>query len=825
MNKARILVIDDDPVLRRSLTDILKVKGYEVLAARDGAEGLALLGASAVHLVFIDLGLPDVPGLDVLKRVRADYPATAAIILTGNATLESALMATDMGAFSYLAKPYEIDQLLLQARRAIEKQQAQAALRQSEERFRKIFELGPLGMGIVGLDYRFIQVNRMLCEMVGYPEEELVALKVTDITHPEDVDHDVRNAQRLLRGELSHSQREKRYLRKDGGDLWVHLTVSLFRDDGGAPLYFLWMVEDVTERKRYEARLEYQANHDGLTGLPNRTLLADRIEQALRSARRYRRQVAVLFVDLDQFKFINDSLGHDLGDRLLKIVAERLRGCVRSNDTVARQGGDDFVVVLSDLAGDEDAATVAQQIQLAVNRPLDIDEHELEVSCSIGISIYPKDGEDVRALLKNADVAMYRAKEQGRNNFKFYTGELNDKAVARMTMEKHLRRALEREEFLLHYQPQVDLRTGRITGMEALLRWQSPELGLVSPAGFIPLAEETGLIVPIGEWVMKTACAQNRAWQAAGLSPLTMAVNLSPRQFRQEGLAETVARILRETGLEPRYLELEIVESLIMHDVQSATLILKKLKELGVQLTMDDFGTGYSSLSYLKQFPFDKMKIDQSFVREITSDPDSATIVRTIIAMAHSLNLRAVAEGVETEGQLSYLRSHGCEEMQGFYFSRPVPSGAFEQLLREGRRLAFSGERGLPPERSLLLVDDESQVAAVLVRMLESEGYHILAANSAAEGFELLAANRVGVIVADQRMPAMTGVEFLSRVRELYPETVRILLSGQADMSCLTDAINSGAIFKFLTKPLENEELREHIRGSFKQYELACAKG
>jgi EAL domain-containing protein (putative c-di-GMP-specific phosphodiesterase class I)/CheY-like chemotaxis protein len=460
-----------------------------------------------------------------------------------------------------------------------------------------------------------------------------------------------------------------------------------------------------------------------------------------------------------------------------------------------------------------------------VNRPLDIDEHELEVSCSIGISIYPKDGEDVRALLKNADVAMYRAKEQGRNNFKFYTGELNDKAVARMTMEKHLRRALEREEFLLHYQPQVDLRTGRITGMEALLRWQSPELGLVSPAGFIPLAEETGLIVPIGEWVMKTACAQNRAWQAAGLSPLTMAVNLSPRQFRQEGLAETVARILRETGLEPRYLELEIVESLIMHDVQSATLILKKLKELGVQLTMDDFGTGYSSLSYLKQFPFDKMKIDQSFVREITSDPDSAAIVRTIIAMAHSLHLRVVAEGVETEGQLSYLRSHGCEEMQGFYFSRPVPSGAFEQLLREGRRLAFSGERGLPPERSLLLVDDESQVAAVLVRMLESEGYHILAANSAAEGFELLAANRVGVIVADQRMPAMTGVEFLSRVRELYPETVRILLSGQADMSCLTDAINSGAIFKFLTKPLENEELREHIRGSFKQYELACGKG
>ncbi|MCM2359631.1 MAG: EAL domain-containing protein [Geobacteraceae bacterium] len=692
MDNARILIIDDDPNLRKTLADILRVKGYETLAAGDGGEGFALLRQHAVSLVLIDLGLPDIPGLDVLDRVKADYPATEAIILTGNATLDSAIEATNRGAFSYLVKPYAIEQLMLHIRRAIEKQQAQE-------------------------------------------------------------------------------------------------------------------------------QLEYQANHDGLTGLPNRNLLADRVRQALLYARRNQRQVAVLFVDLDHFKFINDTLGHDKGDRLLKIVAARLTDCVRSDDTVARQGGDDFVIVIADLAAAEDAGQVARKIQDAVSRPLTIDEHELEISCSVGISIYPKDGEDAQSLLKNADVAMYRAKDQGRNNFQFFTNELNDRAVARMTMEKHLRRALERGEFLLHYQPQVDLNSGRISGMESLIRWQSPELGFIPPASFIPLAEETGLIVPIGEWVLRASCAQNRKWQDAGFPPLVMAVNLSPRQFRQEGLAGTVARILEETGLAAHYLELEIIESLVMHDVECATVILKKLKELGVQLTMDDFGTGYSSLSYLKRFPFDKMKIDQSFVRDITSDPGSAAISRAIIAMAHSMNLRVIAEGIETKGQLGYLRSHGCDDMQGYYFSRPVPPPEFEQMLRDRRRLELPEESGGLPERTLLLLDDEAGVIAALQRMLENEDYHILAAGSAAEGFELLATSRVGVIVADHRMPGMCGTEFLCRVKELYPDIVRMLLSGHADMNCLTDAINCGAIFKFLIKPWNDDLLRENVRDAFRFYE------
>ena len=488
-----------------------------------------------------------------------------------------------------------------------------------------------------------------------------------------------------------HERREGnavlRNYRKDGSLFWNDLSVSPVLDEAGSVAHFVWVINDVTEREQHEELLEYQANHDALTGLPNRNLLADRITQSLANAQRYNLPVAVLFIDLDNFKFINDSLGHALGDRMLIIQAERLHKCIRSGDTVARYGGDEFVVVVSNLDRNEDAAVVAHTIQEMVSRPFTIDGHEFGITCSIGISLYPKDGRDVDSLLKNADAAMYRAKEQSRNSFQFYTSEMNDKVVERMVIEQHLRHALEMQQLVIHYQPQVELINGRIVGVEALLRWHSPELGLVSPDRFIPLAEETGLIVPIGEWVLKSCCQQNKAWQDAGLTPLTVSVNLSARQLQKKDLSAVIAGILRETGLHPRFLELEIVESMVMKNVESAVAIMKELKGLGIQLSMDDFGTGYSSLSYLKRFPFDRLKIDLSFVRDIIIDPESAAIARTIISMAHNLNLRAVAEGVETEEQLAYLRLHGCDEIQGYYVSPPVTARELEVLLRRDRWL------------------------------------------------------------------------------------------------------------------------------------------
>ena len=605
----------------------------------------------------------------------------------------------------------------------------------------------------------------------------------------------------------------------NGCDRYLVFNAAPIRNNRGELLAVIETLEDITERKRYQEQLEYQANYDGLTSLPNRNLLGDRIRQALLISYRSHQEVGVFVIDLDNFKLINDTLGRDGGNTLLKAVADRLKGCLRSGDTVAHQGGDDFTVVISDQSLSDNAALIAGNMLEVIARPLRINGHDLVITASIGISIAPKDGEDVQALLKNAELAMYRAKEQGRNTYQFYTGQMNARSLARMSLEHQLRAALQREEFLVYYQPKVNARTGSITGMEALVRWQSPEMGLIAPDTFIPLAEEIGLIVPLGAWVLRAACAQNMAWQDAGLPPLTVSVNLSPRQFRQQDIASLIEESLAETGLDPRFLELEITESMVMHDADRVTAVLGSLKRLGTSLSMDDFGTGYSSLSYLKRFPFDKLKIDKSFVRDITCDPDNAAIAKAIIAMAHSLHMKVIAEGVETKGQLEYLRSQGCDEMQGFYFSKPVPAPEFERLLRE-QSLAAADLTEPAPGRKLLLVDDEERVTRALQRLLFSEGYEVLTANSATKGFELLSLNRVAVIVSDFRMPGMNGAEFLGRVKELYPSTVRLVLSGHADLDAITEFINVGAIFKILRKPWRDDEVRDQISAAFSQYDL-----
>ncbi len=479
-----------------------------------------------------------------------------------------------------------------------------------------------------------------------------------------------------------------RNYRKDGALFWNQLYIAPVPDADGAITHHVGVINDVTELIRYQEQLEYQANYDALTQLPNRNLLRDRLSQALSRAQRNGGTVAVVFLDLDGFKNVNDSLGHSVGDKLLTEVAGRLAGCVRASDTVARHGGDEFVIVLTDPEDERALTAWADRVRHAIGEPVWVDGHEFYVGCSLGASVFPQDGDDAETLLKKADLAMYRAKDLGRNGFQFYEPEMNASVGTRLNLERRLRRALRDQEFLLHYQPQIDIASGRIVGLEALVRWMDPEVGLISPSAFIPVAEESGLIEGIGEWVLREACRQNKAWQDAGLPPARVSVNLSARQFHRTDIKQIVMSVLEETGLAPEFLEIELTESVIMSNAEEAAAMLNDLHRLGINLAIDDFGTGYSSLSYLKRFPVDRLKIDRSFVSDIGVSADDETIITAIITLAHSLNLQVIAEGVETSTQLEFLRARGCDEMQGYHYSKPVANDAIPELLEADGMIA-----------------------------------------------------------------------------------------------------------------------------------------
>ena len=572
------------------------------------------------------------------------------------------------------------------------------ALRQSEDRFRRVFEDGPVGMALVTADMRLFQVNSTLCSMLGYSDTELKLMSVAELTYPEDVEADLDQAKKLLQGDIPSYSMEKRYVKKGGDVIWAELTVTLIRDHSGNIAHALCMVQDVTARKRAEDIVRHLAFHDVLTGLPNRALLKDRLAVALAQAHRQAGNVAVMFLDLDRFKLINDTLGHSVGDELLRNVGGQLQNLLREGDTVARVGGDEFTLVLPGMTESKDVIKAAQRVLEALSEPRMLAGRDVRVTASLGIAVYPADGRDAESLLRNADTAMYRAKERGKDTFEMYTSSMNQDGFQRLVLENSLRHALERREFIVYYQPQVDLTSMKVVGLEALVRWEHPERGIISPDEFIHIAEETGQIVPLGEQVLRMACEQSRAWQDSGLPPLRLAVNLSARQFQQRDLVDTIALALTETGLPPDQLQLEITEHVAMQDAAFTAATLKRLRDMGVQIAIDDFGTGYSSLSYLKAFPINTVKIDRSFVRDITVDASDAAITRAIIAMAHSLNLTVTAEGVETHEQLAFLRESGCDEFQGYIFSEPVPAHDFQSFVAgKLRKLPANGRRAVSP--------------------------------------------------------------------------------------------------------------------------------
>jgi diguanylate cyclase (GGDEF)-like protein/PAS domain S-box-containing protein len=548
----------------------------------------------------------------------------------------------------------------------------------------EVFQSSGEAIVISDAQLRIVTVNPAFTAITGYTPQEAEARTPYELSRGvRSPEHDREILNEVQR--CGYWQGEVWDRRKSGDSYPKWLTLSALRDTNGRIANYIEIFSDVSERKEREERVRHLAHHDALTGLPNRVLLTDRITQALALAQRNDTRAAVMFLDLDRFKNVNDSLGHSAGDKLLQEVATRLKAAMRASDTVSRLGGDEFVILMPDAADQAAIAVAARKVLEAIGRPYQVDGHELTSTPSLGIAVYPADGQDVETLLRNADAAMYHAKESGRNNYQFFTQDMNARALERLSLERSLRRALQRDELRLHYQPQYDLGTGRIVGVEALIRWEHPVEGLVSPARFMPFAEETGLILPIGAWVLQKACCQNRDWQREGLPAVRMSVNISAVQFRQAGFAETVRQALADSGLDARYLELEVTESVIMHDADRVTATLGELKQMGLELAIDDFGTGYSSLNYLKRFPIDRLKIDQSFVRDIPSDGEDAAIISAIIGLTRNLGLRTIAEGVETHEQLEFLRGQGCDEVQGYLLSRPLAPLACAQLLREGQ--------------------------------------------------------------------------------------------------------------------------------------------
>ena len=688
----KLLLIEGDPadakVIQAALADV-RYGPFDVESVRQLSDAYERLGKEGIAAVLVDLFLPDSQGIETFNKLLLAAPHVPILVLSGPGDEDIAMQALQRGAQDYLLKGELTSHSLSRAlRNMIERKAVEEALFIEKERAQ--VTLNSIGDAVLSTDIsgNVTYLNHAAESLTGWSREEALRRPVAEVF--QIIDGATRQPARNPM-ELAVQQNKTVGLtanciliRPDGLECAIEDSAAPIHDRRGQVTGAVIVFHDVTAARAMSFRMSHLAQHDSLTDLPNRLLLNDRLTRAIASARRNGNRLAVLFVDLDRFKDINDSLGHAIGDKLLQSVAERLVARVRNSDTVSRPGGDEFVVLLSELEHPEDAAVCAKKMLTALTAPHRIAQHDVHVTVSIGVSTYPEDGQDAETLVKSADTAMYQAKENGRNNYEFFRQDMNIRAVERQSLEGSLSRALERHEFVLHYQPKINLEKGAITGAEALIRWLHLDRGLIPPAQFVPIAEDTGLLLPIGQWVLHEACRQARAWLDAGLRPVPVAVNISAVEFRDKGFLEGVRAILKDTRLEPRYLELELTESVLMQHAESSASVLQALKTMGVQLAVDDFGTGYSSLSYLRRFPIDTLKVDRSFVRQITADADDAIIASAVISMGKSLKLRVVAEGVETREQLAFLQDQRCDEGQGYYFSRPVVAEQFAKLLGTG---------------------------------------------------------------------------------------------------------------------------------------------
>lgn len=869
----RILLIDDMPEIHADFRKILdparaaselddvetvlfgtparQLRGFEVDSAYQGQQGVDMAASAGQQarpyaMAFVDMRMP--PGWNGVQTIEALWqvdPAIQVVICTAysDSAWQDVLSQLEVGDRLLILKkpfdPIEVWQLAStltakweSSRRARLQmddlqgavrerthalQLANASIEESEQRYRLLVELSPDAI-LIGSAGRVVFTNCAAATLYRAAHaDDLLGLALESLVAPDSLDA-ARRALALLDGQAGgqlHS--DERALCLDGSEVDVVVTRIAFSQQGRAALQMV--VRDVSEHKRLELRLQHQASHDTLTGLPNRQLLLDRLNQAIAHARRSDETLAVCFIDLDRFKWINDNLGHAAGDAVLKETAQRVSLCLREQDTVARIGGDEFILLLRD-AGDGLATSRAiERVVASIAQPLTLNGKDISVTCSIGCSRYPDDGVDADELLKFADAAMYRAKQAGRNNLQVYNADLHRHLDLRQKMASALRDALAQGQLRLCYQPQVELRSGAVAGIEALLRWQHPEWGDVPPTLFIPVAEENGLIETIGAWVIEQACRQHHAWQQAGLRVPCVAVNVSFKQIELAGLAAHAAHCLDVNGLESGCLELELTESAAMHDIEKTIALALELKNIGVGLAIDGFGIGHSNLRALARLPLRKIKLDGSFVHDIIGDPATFAIANMIAAMAHQLGLKLVAEMVETEGQVSQLLRCACDVVQGYYFSPALEPAELARLLRGPPFTVPGGAPRAAATRTVLVLDDDPLILKSVRRALKFGGYRVLLASRADEAFELLASNDVGVILCDQRLRETTGIAVLIKVMRMYPHIVRLMVSGYEDFDAMRSAINHGAVYRFLDKPFDNQTLRALIADAFERHQ------